>query len=49
MEIKSSWVKALTIGGIVVISIGAILIDFTAGKDIAMIGLVGLVGLTKGE
>lgn len=47
MEIKSPKIKALIIAGIIGISITAMALDFTGGKEIALFGIGGLVGLTK--
>ena len=49
IELKSSWVKGILVAGIIAVSIVAMVIDFTAGKDIAMIGIGGLIGLSRGE
>lgn len=49
MEIKSSYLKGILIVGIIVISIIAMALDFSNGKEVALIGLGGLIGLTKGE
>lgn len=49
MEIKSKFVKTILIGGIIGISITALCLDFTGGRELAMFGLVGLIALTKGD
>ena len=49
MDIKSKFVKVIIICGIIGISGTALLIDFSHGKEIAMIGITGLIGITKGD
>ena len=49
MEIKNPKIKSLIILGIIGISLVAISIDFVAGKELALVGLTGLIALTKSE
>lgn len=49
MEIRSKVIKGILISGIIVISVVALSLDFANGKEIALIGIGGLIGLTKGE
>jgi len=49
MQKFTPWTKRLIIGSILAISITAMALDFTGGKELALIGIVCLKDLVLGE
>lgn len=47
MKEITPWTKRIIILGIIGISITAMALDFTGGKELAMIGIAGLLGMIR--